>query len=143
MTNFIYDFKPIAKIDGSIVFSIPIIDSTTKIPLIDVESDLGKIVFNILENIDRYDQEIIHVASEELTIQQIIEKYEYVNKQKTCFEKDLNNNNLYNEYESYLRLWKDNKYYLAETDLSKVYKINNNMTKWEDWIKNNNFKIIN
>lgn len=143
MTNFIYDFKPIERYDGTVVFSIPIVNSTTKLPLIDVESDLGKTVFNILENKDKYNQEIIHVASEELTIQQIVEKYEHVNKQKTYFEKDLNNNNIYNEYELYLNLWKDNKYYLIETDLSKIYKINNDMTKWENWIKNSNFKITN
>lgn len=143
MTNFINDFKPILKIDGTISFSIPIVNENTKLPLIDVESDLGKIVFNILENTNKYNQEIIHVASEELKIKQIIEKYEQINKQKAIFEKDLNNNNLYNEYDLYLKLWKDNNYYLVETDLTKVYDIYNNMTKWEDWIKINNFKITN
>jgi nucleoside-diphosphate-sugar epimerase len=139
MSNFTTIFKPILK-NEVVSFSLPIIDVNTKLTLIDIETDLGKVVFNVLENKDEYDQKIVHVACEELTINEIIDQFEKITKRKTLFEKI--NIELPEEYKLMFELWKDGNYYVDKTNLKKVYKLNDNMVYWKDWIKKNKEKII-
>lgn len=145
MDNFNTFFKPILKRDLNneeyLSFSLPIVNENTKLPLIDVEADLGKIVFNILENKDKYNHEIIHLASEELTIKEIINQCIQVTQKKAIFEQ-IEDNSLSEDYILMYELWRNNNYYINKTDINKVHELNNNMFTWKKWVIKNNHKLL-
>jgi uncharacterized protein YbjT (DUF2867 family) len=139
--NFQYFFPPQKADDGSLVFALPISDKG-KIAMYDV-ADTGKIVAAVLSDPDKYVNQDVSSAGDDLTVPQVLDIFTKVTGKKAVFkslgEAEYKKNfekmpamgdELYNMF-----VWFERNGYYGKRDPFVGKKIASGVKSFEQWLK--------